>query len=146
MVGRDWRAPGSEALFAVAPPDLFHRDSAPCPSRGGEPQEAGGDAFAGWEVGLARRSPPAEYRNIGFDISKSSSEPDIPKWNAKEERKKHSPPPSNKHSGMSVASSLIFSLMLSRRRRSTALWLSRRRRRFSCARREALDSVGELVM
>jgi hypothetical protein len=56
------------------------------------------------------------------------------------EKRKNSPPPSNKHSGMSVASSLIFSLMLSRRRRSTALWLSRRRRRFSCARREALDS------
>jgi hypothetical protein len=43
------------------------------------------------------------------------------------------PPGSSIHSGMRVASSLIFSLMLSRRRRSTALWLSRRRRRFSLA-------------
>ncbi|KAF8316558.1 hypothetical protein DL93DRAFT_740951 [Clavulina sp. PMI_390] len=37
----------------------------------------------------------------------------------------------SKHSGISVASSEIFSLMLSRRLRSTALCDSRRRRRFS---------------
>jgi hypothetical protein len=40
-------------------------------------------------------------------------------------------PSIRRHSGIRVASSLIFSLMLSRRRRSTALCDSRRRRRFS---------------
>lgn len=50
-----------------------------------------------------------------------------------EDRSKRVPPVSSIHSGIRVASSLIFSLILSRRRRSTALWLSRRRRRFSFA-------------
>jgi hypothetical protein len=47
--------------------------------------------------------------------------------------------PSSIHSGISVASSLIFSFMLSRRRRSTALWDSRLLRRFSEARRSCLS-------
>jgi len=43
----------------------------------------------------------------------------------KKNKKKDNPPPtSNIHSGINVASSLIFSLILSLRRLSTALWLS----------------------
>jgi len=48
-------------------------------------------------------------------------------------------PPSSMHSGIRVASSLIFSLMLSLRRLSTALWLSRLLRRFSFAIRACLS-------
>ncbi len=51
-------------------------------------------------------------------------------------------PPSSMHSGIRVASSVIFSLMLSLRLLSTALWLSRLLLRFSFAIRACL-SCGE---
>jgi hypothetical protein len=71
---------------------------------------------------------------------------------AKSGKKEEPPPPpvpdavaSNIHSGMSVASSLIFSLILSRLRLSTALWLSRRRRRFSFARSDCLSCAAAVA-
>ena len=64
------------------------------------------------------------------------------KRNGMAKKKKNSPPTSNIHSGISVASSLIFSLILSLRRLSTALWLSLRRRRFSFASKACLSPTG----
>ena len=58
------------------------------------------------------------------------------------QKKNNSPPTSNIHSGISVASSLIFSLILSLLRLSTALWLSLLLRRFSFASRACLSPTG----
>ena len=112
------------------------------PKRGGIDGDPTQEKRKGEKTPTRWSTPKAPQRHT---IPSTTNLPPPPKQKKKEKTLKQNnnlPPTSNIHSGISVASSLIFSLILSLRRLSTALWLSLLLRRFSFASRACLSPTG----